>query len=47
LVVDASWTEEKQTAVKLALIPEDSDIMAKTVWGTTSVSEVLTFKEEK
>jgi hypothetical protein len=47
LVIDASWTGAKQTAVRLALIPEDSDIMAKTVWGTTGVSEVLTFKEEK
>jgi hypothetical protein len=47
LVVDVSWAQEKQTAVRLALIPEDSDIMAKTVWGTTNVSEVLTFKEEK
>jgi hypothetical protein len=47
LVVDASWAQEKQTAVRLALIPEDSDVMAKTVWGTTNVSEVLTFKEEK
>jgi hypothetical protein len=47
LVVDASWTEQKQTAVRLALIPQDSAVMAKTMWGTTSVSEVLTFQEEK
>jgi hypothetical protein len=47
LVLDASWNEKKQTAVKLALIPQDSDMMAKTIWGTTSVSEVLTFQEEK
>ena len=47
LVIDASWTGEKETAMRLALIPEDSDVMAQTVWGTTSVSEVLTFKEEK
>jgi len=47
LVVDASWTEKKQTAVRLALIPQDSVGMAKTMWGTTSVSEVLTFQEEK
>jgi hypothetical protein len=33
--------------VKLALIPQDSDMMAKTIWGTTSVSEVLTFQKEK
>jgi hypothetical protein len=47
LVVDASWTEKKQTAVRLALIPQDSAMMAKTIWGTTNVSEVLTFQEEK
>jgi hypothetical protein len=47
LVLDASWNEKKQTAVRLALIPQDSDMMAKTIWGTTSVSEVLTFQEEK
>jgi hypothetical protein len=47
LVIDASWTGEKETALRLALIPEDSDVMAQTVWGATSVSEVLTFKEEK
>ena len=47
LVLDASWAEKKQTALRLALIPEDSAVMAKTVWGTTSVSEVMTFQEEK
>ena len=47
LVIDASWTEQKQTAVRLALIPQDSAMMAKTVWGTTGVSEVLTFQQEK
>jgi hypothetical protein len=47
LVIDASWNERKQTAVRLALIPQGSATMAKTVWGTTSVSEVLTFQKEK
>lgn len=47
LVLDASWIEQKPTAVKLALTPQDSATMAKTVWGTMSVSEVLTFQEEK
>jgi hypothetical protein len=46
LVLDASWNEKKQTAVRLALEPQGSDKMAKTVWGTTSVSEVLTFQEK-
>jgi hypothetical protein len=47
LVVDASWTENKQTALRLALIAQDSTMMAKTIWGTTTVSEVLTFQEAK
>jgi hypothetical protein len=47
LVLDASWNEKKQTAVRLALIPHDSVNMAKTIWGITNVSEVLTFQEEK
>ena len=46
LVLDASWNEKKQTAVRLALVPQDSDMMVKTIWGTTSVSEVLTFQEK-
>ncbi len=47
LVVDASWTEKKQTAVRFELITQESAVMTKTMWGTTSVSEVLTFREEK
>src|SRR6516165_2880594 len=46
LVLDASWNEKKQTAVRLALVPQGSDMMVKTIWGTTSVSEVLTFQEK-
>jgi hypothetical protein len=46
VVLDASWNEKKQTAVRLALVPQGSDMMAKTIWGTTSVSEVLTFQEK-
>jgi len=45
LVVDASWTEKKETAMRIMLMPQDSPPMAKTMWGTTSVSEVLTFQE--
>jgi hypothetical protein len=47
LVLDVSWTQDKETAVRLALTPEDSDTLAKTVWGTMSASEVLTFNQEK
>jgi hypothetical protein len=47
LVLDVSWAEEKETAVRLALTPEGSDTIVKTVWGTKSANEVLTFTEEK
>jgi hypothetical protein len=47
LVLDVSWVQDKETAVRLALTPEDSDTIVKTVWGTTSASEVLTFTQGK
>jgi hypothetical protein len=47
LVLDVSWGQDKETAVRLALTPEDSDTIAKTVWGTINASEVLTFTEDK
>ena len=47
LVLEVSWTEDKETAVRLALTPEGSDTIVKTVWGTMNASEVLTFTQEK
>jgi len=47
LVLDVSWAQEKETAVRLALTAQDSDTIVKTVWGTMSASEVLTFTQEK
>ena len=47
LVLEVSWTEDKETAVRLALTPEGSDTIVKTVWGTMNASEVLTFSQEK
>ena len=47
LVLDVSWAQDKEAAVRLALTPEDSDTLVKTVWGTRSASEVLTFTQEK
>jgi hypothetical protein len=47
LVLDVSWDSDRETAVRLALTPAESDTIAKTVWGTTSASEVLTFTQEK
>ena len=47
LVLDVSWPQDRETAVRLALTPEGSDTMVKTVWGTTRASEVLTFNPEK
>ena len=45
LVLDVSWAQDKEAAVRLALTPEDSDTIVKTVWGTRSASEVLTFTQ--
>ena len=47
LVLEVSWNEDQETAVRLALTPEGSDTIAKTVWGTMNASEVLTFTQEK
>jgi hypothetical protein len=47
LVLDVSWPQEKETAVRLALTPQDSDTIVRTVWGTVNASEVLTFIEAK
>jgi hypothetical protein len=47
LVLDVSWSQDKETAVRLAVTPQDSDTIAKTVWATTSASEVLTFTQQK
>ena len=47
LVLDVSWAQDKETAARLALTPEGSDTIVKTIWGTVSASEVLTFTQEK
>jgi hypothetical protein len=47
LVLDVWWSQDKETAVRLALTPEHSNTIAKTIWGTMSASEVLTFTQEK
>ena len=43
LLVDAKWQDNKQGAVKLDVIVDDGNAMTKTLWGTGSVSDVLTF----
>jgi hypothetical protein len=46
LVLDASWSETKPTAVRLQVTPPDGIPMAKMVWGDgTKASGVLTFIE--
>jgi hypothetical protein len=47
LVLDVSWGQDKETAVRLAVTPQDSDTIVKTVWGALGASEVLTFTQEK
>lgn len=43
LLVDAKWQGEKQAAVRLDVTPDESDSMTKTLWGSGSVSGILTF----
>jgi Tfp pilus assembly protein PilV len=46
LVLDASWSETKPTAVRLQVTPPDGVPIAKMVWGDgTKASGVLTFTE--
>jgi hypothetical protein len=43
LLFDAKWQGQKQTAVRIDLTPEGGDTITKTLWGTTEVSDVVTF----
>jgi hypothetical protein len=43
LLVDAKWQGDKQAAVRLDVAVDNGDMMTKTLWGTGSVSGVLTF----
>ena len=43
LLVDAKWPGGTQGAVKLEVTADDGDTITKTLWGTGSVSGVLTF----
>jgi hypothetical protein len=46
LVLDATWSETKSTAVRLQVTPPDGVPMVKMVWGDgTKASGVLTFIE--
>jgi hypothetical protein len=47
LVLDASWSERKETAIRLSFSQDKSETISRTVWGTTNVSEVLTFVPER
>ena len=43
LSVEAKWPGDKQGAVRLDVTPDERDTMTKTLWGSGSVSGVLTF----
>jgi hypothetical protein len=43
LLVDAKWQGDKQGAVKIDVTVDNGDTMTRTLWGTGSVSGVLTF----
>lgn len=43
LLVGASWTEQKEAAVRVEVSREGRPPIAKTLWGTAHVDDVLTF----
>jgi hypothetical protein len=43
LVVDVSWTEQKETAVRVEVTKPDNASISKTLWGIDHVSDTLTF----
>jgi hypothetical protein len=43
LLVDTKWQSDKQAAVRLDVAVDNGDPATKTLWGTGSVSGVLTF----
>ena len=45
LLVDVKWQGDKEGAVKLDVTVNNGETMTKTLWGTGSVSDVLTFAE--
>lgn len=44
LLVEASWAGKKETAVRLDVSREAAVPVAKTLWGTDGVNDVLTFQ---
>jgi len=44
LLVEASWAEKKETAVRLEVARDAGAPMAKTLWGTERVNDVLSFQ---
>jgi hypothetical protein len=43
LLVDASWTQKKETAVRVEVTHDDGTPIARTLWGAEHVNDVLTF----
>ena len=46
LSLEVKWRGEKTTAVKLAVTPKEGEPITRTIWGTRSASDVLTFAEQ-
>ena len=44
LLVEASWAEKKETAVRLEISRAAGSPSAKTLWGTNGLNDVLTFQ---
>lgn len=43
LVVQASWPEKKETAIRVEAAAGDSAPITRTLWGTEQVNDVVTF----
>jgi hypothetical protein len=43
LTIDASWTQEKEAAVRVDVTPANNAPITHTLWGAGKVSDVLTF----
>ncbi len=43
LLVAASWSAEKEAALRVEVTPNDASTIAQTLWGTARVDDILTF----
>ena len=46
LAIDATWETQALSAIEISVSLPDGGVIAKTLWGQGTASDVLTFKEE-